>query len=252
MGFEGYEGPDQVFGRMLPALYDLTVEYSKLSAELAAADGDRKTALEEFMKSSDMPAVQKLRQQIDSAKAKLLELAEKNVSDVQLSEEDREKRRVEMDELKKKIRAGHDAISNGVKVLGQDVEGITKALEEIGDPTKSGRGRKAGTPGSSLPRVSATVTVTGGNLENEVYDSFSKVAMALDVEVKDLQVAFAEAAGVKHEDIKTVTESVTFEFTPPHPNASKYTLTTTPKARAKPGPRAKTETASVESNSEAA
>lgn len=237
MAFTKYEGPDQVFSLMLQPLYDLTQSYSSLAGRLAAADGDRDKAVTEFMNSSDDPQAVKLRTQIETLQAKLKELADKKVVTEELSEEDREKLKSEMDTLKGKIRAGHDAITNGVKVMGQDPEGILAALQEIGDPTKSGRGRKPGQAGSSLPRVRALVTVTGGNLKDEVYDSFSKVALALSCEVKDLQVKFAEAAGVAHEEIKSVNKPVTFKFTPNHPNASEYTLVTTPKETAKPGPK---------------
>lgn len=246
MPYAGYDGIDTVSKAMLDKLNETTTKYSSLSTQLQAADGDREAALKGWMDTSDNAQAAKLRTTIQNAMAKLRELAENNVESVTLSDEDKTKLQVEMDELKGQIKAGFDVVGNLIKNLSPDPEGVQSALDTIENPVKSNRGRKPGSSGSSLPRVSATVTVTGGNLKDEVYDSFSKVALALNSEVKDLQLAFAEAAGVEHKDIKSVNKSVTFQFTPSHPNASTYTLVTTPKAKAKPGPKGKEE--SSESN----
>jgi hypothetical protein len=243
MVYAGYDGVDTVSKAMLDQLSATCSQYSLLSSQLAAADGDREAGLSAWMESADNPQAAKLRTTIENAMKKLRELAEQNVESVTLTDEDKTKLQVEMDELKSKIKAGYDVCKNLIVGFSPDPEGVQAALDSIDNPVKSTRGRKPGSSGSSLPRVSATVTVTGGNYtEPKVFDSFSQVALALSVEVKDLQLAFAEAAGVTHENIKSVDHPVEFEFTPPHPNASTYTLTTTPKERKKPGPKGSEET----------
>jgi hypothetical protein len=237
MPYLGYDGPDIVSKAMLDKLAGLTVEYSQLQTKLAAADGNKEAVVIDWMETSDNPQAEKLRASIANATAKLRELAEKNAQFEELSEDDKDKLQVQLDEMKQPIKTGFEVVKNLIETLSDDPEGVQTALDTLDNPVKSNRGRKPGSAGSSLPRISANVVVTGGNLENEIYDSFSKVALALNAEVKDLQLAFAEAAGVKHEDIKSVNESVTFQFTPNHPNASTYTLVTTPKDRKKPGPR---------------
>lgn len=232
--YTGYSGPDVVSMAMLTKLHETVNLYSQLETKLAAADGDRSAALKSWIDSTDNAAAVKLRQQIESANAKLNELAEKNVESVTLTEEDKAKANTELDALKPKIKAAFNVIENLIENMSDDPEGVRNALNAISNPVKSTRGRKAGSSGSKLPRVSATVTVNGGALENQVYDSFSKVASVFKCDVEDIQKAFAEAAGVSHEDIKTVTDSVTFEFQP-NSNGSVYTMTTTPKTRAPRG-----------------
>lgn len=249
MTYTGYDDP--IYGTLLDNLNDTVQKYTALSSELAAADGDRDKAVESWMDSTDNPAAVKLRAQVEQAMAKLKELAEKNVVDKKLSDEDKEKAKVELNGLKDQVRSGHQAITMLTGTMGTDPEGVKAALVAIGDPTRTGKGRKAGSTGSSLPRASVLVTVNGGNLKDEKYDSFSKVATALGCEVKDLQEAFAKAAGVEPMNIKTVDKSVTFEFQV-NEQGSVYTLSTTPKPRAKPGPRGKTETVSEESKTEEA
>jgi hypothetical protein len=51
-----------------------------------------------------------------------------------------------------------------------------------------------------------------------------------------MQKLFAEAAGVKHEEIKNVKKPVEFKVTPPGSQVE-WIVQTEPKERAKPGPR---------------
>lgn len=240
MTYTGYEGPDPIGAQLLDKLNGTVLEYTALNAQLSAADGDRAASVESYMETADDAQAVKLRTTIENATAKLRELAEKNVVDVSWSDEDKEKVKTQLNSLKDSIRSGHAAIIGVVDTLGTDPEGVKAALASIGDPTRSGRGRKPGQAGSSLPRASVIVTVNGGNLENAVYDSFSKVATVFNCEVKDVQAAFAAAAGVDPMNIKTVNEPVEFTFQP-NENGSVYLLNTTPKERKKPGPRGKTE-----------
>jgi hypothetical protein len=230
MAYTGYEGSDDISKAMLAKLSETVGAYLSLQTRIAAAEGDRAAALTSWIETTDNAAALRLKQQIETATAKLNEMAEKNVESIELSEDDKSKIEADMEAKKVSIKAAFDVIEKMAKTMSSDPEGVRAALSTIEDPTRSNRGRKTGSTGSSLPRVSANVTVNGGNLKNEVYDSFSKVATALNCEVEDLQKAFASAAGVEHQDIKTVTKSVTFEFQP-NQNGAVYTLVTEPKTR---------------------
>jgi hypothetical protein len=227
----GYEGSDTVSAQLLKKYEETVIEYKELNGQLEAADGNRDAAIEAWEETSEDPQAVKLRTQIENAVRRLREMAEKNVQEVVLSDEERAKLETLLESKKDEIKKGKKTVKEVSDMLGADHEGVMKALEEIGDPTGSGRGRKPGDSGSSLPRVSVIATLTGGNFpEGKTYDSFSPMAKDLNVDVKDLQVAFAEAAGVAHEEIKTVRKPVTFEFQA-HENGSTYTISTKPKPR---------------------
>jgi len=240
MSYIGYDGPDAVSKAMLDKLAETTSQYSALTLKLQAADGDKESAIKSWMETTDMTQAVKLRTTVQNALAKLRELAESNVELVTLTEDDKTKLTVELDELKSQIKAGYQVLDNIVENFSPDKENVTKALESIENPVKSNRGRKPGTPGSGLPRVSAVLYMIGGNFENEqVYDSFSKAAMTLNCDVKDMQVAFAEAAGVTHENIKSAFDksgTVEFDFQP-NSNGAVYHFRAVQKDRKKPGPR---------------
>lgn len=244
MTYVAYEGPDVVSATLLAKLYDTTLQFSSLQTKLAAADGDREAAIKAWVESTDNAQALKLRSQIEAATARLNKLAEENVETVVLSEDDKAKLAEELTEKRGAINAAYKVIETIIETMSDDKDAVRTSFESIENPAKSNRGRKVGTPGSSLPRISANVTVNGGNLKNELYDSFSKVATALDSDVKDIQLAFAAAAGVSHENIKTVTKPITFEFQP-NSNGAVYTLTTSPKERK---PRSDSKTARSENS----
>lgn len=241
MTYTGYEGPDVVSKAMLDQLNSITQDYSSVDMKIKAAEGDREAALTNWIETTDNAQALKLKTTIENATKRLREMAESNVESQELSEDDKTKLNTHLDELKGQIKAAFDVIKNLIKSLSVDPEGVQAALDSIDNPVQSNRGRKPGSAGSSLPRVSAMVTISGGNFDNpdmvNEFDSFSKVATVLGTEVKDLQLAFAKAAGVEHQDIKTVNKPVEFQFNSGQPNATTYTLKTTPKERQKPGPR---------------
>jgi hypothetical protein len=236
--YKGYTGSDDLSGKLLAALAGTIGEYKELNSKLMAAEGDREKALADFIANSDHKDAVRLRKAIENANAKLNELAEANVVTDELPEEEKDKLRTHLGAIKERLKKSRSAIQGVAETMSSDPEGVMAALTELGDPTSSNRGRKPGTTGSSLPRVSANLTITGGNLDNKVVESFSKAAMLFNCEVKDLQLAFAKAAGVAHEDIKTVDKSVTFEFQP-NDNGAVYKIVTAPKERQTPGPKKK-------------
>lgn len=250
-----YQGSDPVFIGLFSALESANTQYVTVSQRLSAAEGDRDKAVATWIESTDDLKAVKLREQIATLTAKLRELGEASIKTEELTDEDKAKLSAEMDSLKDKIRQGRGVIEKVANTLSSvNPKEITDILGTITDPTRSGRGRAPGSAGSNLPRVSATVTITGGNFtEPQVCSSFSTAATQLNAEVKDLQLAFAEAAGVKHEEISTIKQPMTFSFTP-NPDGDTYTITTTPKQRQKPGPNkadeAAAETAGSETESE--
>lgn len=235
-----YSGSNTTVVQLFDILEKDSNDFLEKSAKLAAADGDVDKARAAWLDTTDNAEVAKLRKAIETAQEKLQALAEKNVSVDQMSPEDKEALKTSVSEMRTRVRNGRSLILDLAKQLNNDVEGVEKALEEFPDVTK-GRGSSTGAKtGSSLPRVSVDITVTGGNFTAEepgVYKSFSFLAKDLHTSVEDLQKAFAEAAGVDHSEISGVKRPVEFKFQATA-EGSVYTISTTPKKNEKPGPKA--------------
>lgn len=241
MSYTGYDGPDTVSKTMLDKLAETANQYSALTLQLQAADGDKESAIKSWMETTDLAQAVKLRTTVQNALAKLRELAEEKVEVITLTEDDKTRLTVELDSLKSQIKAGYQVMDNIVENFSPDKENVKKALESIENPVKSNRGRKPGTTGSGLPRVSTILKMTGGNFGTEqTYQSFSEAALKLNCEAEDLQKTFAKAAGVEWpEQLKTAfdkTDVVEFDFQP-NENGAVYHFIATPKDRKKPGPR---------------
>lgn len=235
-----YTGSNTTVVQLFDILEQDSGTYQELQAKLAAADGNVEKARESWLESTDNAEVLKLRKAIEVATEKLQALAEKNVSVSELSDEDREKLKTSVSEMRTRVRNGRSLILDLAKQLNNDVEGVEKALEEFGDVTK-GRGTGSGAKtGSSLPRVSVDIRVTGGTFTEDkpgLYKSFSFLAKDLHTDVESLQKAFAEAAGVEHQEISGVKRPVDFKFQATE-NGSVFHVFTTPKQNEKPGPKA--------------
>lgn len=226
-----YEGPSAVLD-LFNLMESHITSYKEVDGKLAAADGDRESAVKAWMDTSDDAAAEKLRVAIKNATEKLRTLAEKNVEELTLSDEEKTVLEAERDGHREKIRAGRTTVVKVAKLLDANMDEIEKALEEMGDPTKGRVSSGGGKTGSSLPRVSVNSRVYGGNLPEtgEEFPTFSAVSKAINMEPKDIQVAFAEAAGVSHEDISSVDRPVSFTVKP-HPDGAEYLIETTPKTR---------------------
>lgn len=229
-----YSGSHPLFGQLFGQLEQNVSSYTVNAGKLAAADGDQEKALASYMETSEDPQAVKLRTAIANATAKLRELAEKNVVTEELSDDDKKKLEIELNSFKELSKKGLDAVKSVLVAMNaslteEEVRQVEEGIKTVATKIGSGRGRKPGVTGSSLPRASVTLTVTGGNLKEEVFETFTALAQKLSAEPKDLQVAFANAAGVEHENIKEVKVPVTFEFTPPYENASTYLILATPK-----------------------
>lgn len=228
-----YAGPNAPVANLAPEIEHAASQYSEVAGKLAAADGDVEKAYDAWKQSDDAEAV-KIREAIAKLTAKLDEAAKKNVKVETLSDEEKAKLNVEATALKEKVAKGLKAVGMILASFDVDKEGVEAWVKEFSEnnPTRSKRGRAVGSVGSSLPRMRAEVTIQGGELfaEPTKFDSMGKVAAALggDVELKDLQLAFAEKAGVEHDKISSVKTPVTFTFKV-HENGATYTLTTHPK-----------------------
>lgn len=233
-----YQGPDTSVSPMLRSVEDAISSYTSISQQLEAADGNREAAIAAWKESApDTKAVQ-LRERIAKATAELNALAESKVVVKVLSEDEKKKLAVEQDSFKEVIRKGRKLINDFVNLgtFSIDPEGVKDALDKIGDPTKGTRGRTEGSPGSNLPRVSVDSVVNGGELKNVHYGTFSAIALALNVEVAELQNAFAKQAGVSPENIKEVKKALTFNFVARvNDKETVYTIATTPKKRKERG-----------------
>jgi len=240
--YEGHTAVTDLFNLMETHIS----QYKEIDGKLAAADGDRESAVKAWMETADDAAAAKLRTAIENATEKLRALAEKNVEELTLSDEEKATLETTRDAHREKIRNGRTTVLKVAKLLDADMKDVEKALEELGDPTRGASRPGAGKTGSSLPRVSVTSRVYGGNLkeEGEVFETFSALSKAINMEPKDIQLAFAEAANVKHEDISTVDRDISFTVKP-HPDGAEYMIETTPKSR-KPRNSSKVEAKSEE------
>jgi hypothetical protein len=227
-----YNGEHPLFKQLFDVLSDNARNYSVIAGQIAAADGDKDKAIAAWIETSENSRAVKLRAAIQKATEELNKLAEDNVVIEHLTDEQKLKLQTEANTHRDKAKAGLDAVKSVVQAMpisDADKEQVQSAIEDVTKTIGSGRGRKAGEKGSSLPRASVTLTVTGGNLKDEPFDTFTALAQKLSCEAKELQLAYASAAGVAHEDIKEVKEPVTFKFTPPIEGASEYTILTAPK-----------------------
>lgn len=225
-----YTGPNTTVPQFFDIVENHTNEFVSLQAQLAAADGDVDKARGQWLDTTDNTEVAKLRAAIESANQKLAALAEKHVEVKTLSDSEREDLKKKLASLRDEIRHGRGLIVDiASTVPGGDIEGVKAALESLPDPT---RGRKASTggakTGSTLPRVSVDLVVSGGKFTDHPFKAFSALAVATKSEVEDLQKAFAQAAGVEHKDIATVKREVSFKFQV-DPDSPVYSVTATPK-----------------------
>lgn len=245
---EYYKGGHSLFTQLFDNLEQSVNNFQSIQTRVAAADGDKEKAYDAFMESSDDPQAIKLRTAIANATARLRELAEKSVVLESLSDEEKTKLTTEMSSHREQAKKGIEAVKSVSSAMAgslteDEINQVNDAVKVMSDKIGSGRGRKPGSTGSSLPRASVTLTVTGGNLADEKFETFTALSQKLSVEPKDLQLAYAAAAGVKHEDIKEIKHPVSFTFKPDFENASEYIIIAAPK-EGKPRGRKPVETAS--------
>lgn len=222
-----YTGSNATVGPFFDLLETFSEQYKSVQAELIASDGDADKARAAWLESTDDAQVAKLRAAIASANEKLQELAEKNVVTTQLSEEEKKAKADQLKSLREKVRKGRELVLEMAEMQHDDSEGVRAALENYPDVTKSRKGISTGgaKTGSSLPRASVDLWVQGGKIDQK-FMTFSAAAKALDTEVADLQLAFANAAGVEHKDISSVKTEQRFTYTV---GDVEYKIHTTPK-----------------------
>lgn len=230
-----YEGPDQVSAAMLNELVKLHGEYTDVSNKIAAASGDKEAAIAAWISTSDEPTAVKLRNAIETAQNKLRELALSNVTTAEISEEDLKKLEAHKSTLVDRIKVGTQTVKGVAATINKDIEGVTKALEALNASSPvsvSKRGRKPGFTGSTAPRTRVNVVMTSNEKPDDPksFDSISKAASWLNTETSSLLGAFAKAAGVSVENVKTVDVPVSFEFQVPG-HRQVWTVSTTPKPR---------------------
>lgn len=233
LGF--YDGPDEIAGLMFAKLVSNINTFKTLQSRLAMAEGNTEKAIADFISSSQDDTAIQIRNQIMTLQKQLRAYAEKSIKTESLSDDDRAKLKEELESVKVKVQKGFEAIPNMAESSDQDVEGVMAVLKTIPNPTKSNRGRKPGTPGTTGPHASAIFYISGGGLDSVLQkDTFSAAALWLKCEVSDLQKAFAEAADKDLAKISEVNSPTEFEFTS-HDKGKTFMIRTTPKVKAKPG-----------------
>lgn len=228
-GPKDYTEVDGTLGASLNFYASEVQEYAGLVARLKAADGDREAALKDYMDNSSDAEVSKLRNAIAAAQAKMRTLAEKNVQDEQLDDAAKGELVKQRDELKEKVRLGQKAIRDFATTMKSTLnyDAVIAALDEIGNPASSGRGRKPGTIGASGPKASVNITVTNGN-DSWEFKTFSESKKVLGADLKTIQQAYADAAGVQLDEISSVDKPLNFTL---ETTNGKFQISTTPKAR---------------------
>lgn len=224
-------------------------KYKELQSKLAASEGDRETAVTNWMESSDDQQAVKIREQVEKLNQRLRDLAEKNVVSEELSEDAKAALNTELETLKQSIKDGSTALTKASEFFASEKDNVLKALEEIGNPAVGRRGRAPGSAGSNLPRASVHISITGGKYTDTAplkYDTFSAAATGLNAEVRDLLEAFAKAANVELNDVKTVKTPQKFDV---QVGDTLYHFATTPKERKT---RSDSKTAESESAEQAA
>lgn len=230
-----YSGPSTIAGAMLYKVEEAIQSYSELAGRLAAAEGDRESALKAWVENSTDKQALTLRNKIAELNSQLNALAEKHVKSETLSDDDKAKLNEELKVRKQAVKDTRNAVIMVNTTMKVDSDNVLKALDTLGDPTRSAKGKPAGSAGATGPRVSADVTLTGGTIEgSKVFAGLSKAAIFLNADTKDLQQAYADAAKVDFESISKYEGELTFTFQP-NANGAVYTVHTKTKPRAMRG-----------------
>lgn len=229
-----YSTINPLLGDILAKVESDTTKWQEINGKLAAASGDHDKAVEAFKETSQDPKVVKLRDGIEKLLSQLDEYANANVVVETLSEEQVKALNEQSSALLTEIKQGRSTVVDvATMVKADELDQVKTFLDAIPSPSGN-RGRKPGSTGSTAPRVSVNILVSGGNLDAEVpYDSFSKLALVLGVETEDLVKKFAEVAGVEYASVKEANKVQEFDFVKKSVNGNlTYHIKTTEKARA--------------------
>lgn len=229
-----YTGNNPMFNDIFSTIIGHVDTYSDLKTKVSIATEGKETAIADFLKVSTHPEIVKLRDAVNKAQEKMTAIAEKELTSKALSGEELEKAKTDMNTAREEARTGISAVEGVLNFVKE--EAAATLLEEIKEIVKSTRGRQPGSKntGENLPKVAVNVTINGGNLKNAQYPTLSAAAKVLSLEVKDLQLAMATAAGVEHANLREVKTPQKFDVTPVA-GGSTYTIITTPKETQKPG-----------------
>lgn len=230
-----YDGPNEIATLMFAKLQKNIAHFKTLQSRKSMAEGNKEKAIADFIDSSQEPIAIQIRNQIRELQSQLRAFAEKTIRTEDLSEDDKKKLDEEFEAVRGKVAKGFETIPNVATDTDEDIEGVMVALHKLNNPTKSNRGRKPGTKGAEGPRASAVFHISGGNLDSPIQkDTFSGATLWLKCELKELQEAFASAAGVEFTKISEVNHPTEFDFLS-HNNGQTYHIRTEPKVKMKPG-----------------
>jgi hypothetical protein len=228
-----YEGPDNFSAKFLLRLQNFITSHNDINSRLIAADGDREAAIKNFIDTSDDEKMSDLRAQLKALQDSIRDYANASVKTEDLSDDDKAKMREELKTLREKVSKGAEVARDAFEMNEIDLEGgqaaVAKMLEMM---PKAKRGKAKGEKGSDLPRAYCKLKVFGGNLSADgiEFDNFSRMGTKMNIDVAELQKAFAAAGNVAWEDIKTIDRPLEFKFTPAG-TETEYTVHTTPTAR---------------------
>lgn len=201
-------------------------QYNAVSAQLAAAEGDRDAAIQSWMDSANDGDAAALRNVIKEATERLRTLAEAAVGDTSVSEEEKARIKTAKDEAEKRLRASSKAVRGLADPFNLDV---TPILRRLGDPFTP----KAATgTGSSLPRPSVYVKCMRNHdpKQTMTFDTLGAAAKHMDYDLEQLGRQYAKVGGKPYEEVAKIDHVVTFEWQNPNlKDAKHWTIEITPK-----------------------
>lgn len=231
MSVKLYEGDNPLLQKLFDQLGGVYDEYVSLTGELAAATGDKDSAVDAVMKSDESAKAVQLRERIQKAMDELRAIAEKRVAETSLTDEEIAAKETRKTEIHAKLTKAVSNTAGLAETMGLE-DDVVAPLERVREALGKRKGASGGAKtGSSLPRVPVDVYCVGNGL-NQAFNSFSALAVATKSNVETIQKAFAEAAGVKHEDISSVKRPVDFTLVV---GDVSYEINTKPKDIKRPG-----------------
>lgn len=224
---------------LFTAIEQNVTTYNRASAQLAAAEGDRDSAVQGWMDSaSDNDAVA-LRDVIREATTRLRTLAEAAVGDSQVSDVEKARIKSAKEAAEKQLRASSRAVRGLAEPFHLDITPILRKLNDPFTPKEN-----AGT-GSTLPRPSVYVKCmrNGDPKRTMSFDTLGAAAKHMDYDLEQLGRHYAKVAGKAYEEVAKIDTIQEFEWkNTAVKDAPTWTITITPKEGNKRGRQAVAET----------
>jgi hypothetical protein len=225
------------FGQFV-AVYEKNVaEFKSLEAQLAAAEGDKDSAVTAFMESSDDDQAVRIRERLaelaaqqESLRAKFREYADSHVHVQELDADSKAKLASQLTDARKEVKNSLKAFEILTSTLAQPEldAAMVEYLKDHPDPTA----KRAPNTGASLPKYPCTIDITVSTKPETVIrkENISTAAPFVGLNVRQLGEEIAKAGGVEYANLSTLHETVELDIPGGQPEVT-YHLVVTPKPR---------------------